>query len=59
LQLEVLAEVVATDETRLIPHYWVSEQPQHSKLDEGEVARLAVMAEVVATHCHALLWKHA
>jgi len=57
LQLTVLAEVVATDETmtRPLPHYWVSEQPQHFKLDEGEVARLAVLAEVVATHCHALL----
>jgi len=37
-QLTVLVEVVETDETRPLPHYWVSEQPQHSELDVGEVA---------------------
>ena len=59
LQLAVLAEAVVTDETRPLPLYWVSEQPQHFKLVEGDVARLTALAEVVATHCHALLWKHA
>jgi len=59
VRLVVLAEVVVTDETRPLPHYLVCEQPQHSELDEGEVARLVVLAEVVATHCHARLWKHA
>ena len=44
---------------RPLPHYWVFEQPQHSELDEGEVARRAVLVEAVATHCHARLWKHA
>jgi len=55
LQLAVLAETV----TRPLPRYWVSEQPQHSELDEGDVVRLVVLVEMVATHCHALLWKHA
>ena len=59
LQSAVPAEAVATGETRPLPHYWVFEQPQHSELDEGEVARLAVVVEAVATHCHARLWKHA
>ena len=37
MRLAVLVEVVVIDETRPLPHYWVSEQPQHFKLDEGEV----------------------
>jgi len=59
LQLAVLAEAVVTDENTTLPHYWVFQQPQNSELDEGDVARLAVLAEVVATQCHALLCKHA
>jgi len=50
----VPAEVVATDETRPLPQYWAFEQPQHSELDEGEVAGLAGLVDVeqhTVTHC--------